>query len=207
MSQPLVAPYGTWKSPVSLEMVGHGTASLLRIALDGPDTYWAEVRPAEDGRTVIVKRTPDGKLVDITPPGLSSVSLVNEYGARSYTVANGVVYFSNNSDQRVYRQRPGEAPVPITTETGFRYGTRVVDQGRGRIVCIRENHTDPDEDHPLSEIVALDFEGNRETPSPAGRQRFPQFAPSQSRWKTAGVAHLGPPQYAMGRHGAMGGPV
>ena len=83
MSQPLVAPYGTWKSPLSLEMVAHGAVKLLRVALDGPDTYWAEVRPAEDGRTVIVKRTPDGELVDITPPGFSSVSMVNEYGARS----------------------------------------------------------------------------------------------------------------------------
>ena len=54
MKQPVVAPYGTWKSPVSLEMVAHGTIILLRIALDGPDTYWAEVRPADDGRTVIV---------------------------------------------------------------------------------------------------------------------------------------------------------
>ena len=159
MSQPLVAPYGTWKSPLSLEMVAHGAVKLLRVALDGPDTYWAEVRPADDGRTVIVKRTPDGELVDITPPGFSSVSMVNEYGARSYTVANRVVYFSNNSDQRVYRQRPGEAPVPITPETDFRYGSKVVDQGHGRIICTRENHTDPDEDHPLSEIVALDIEG------------------------------------------------
>ena len=93
MNQPLVAPYGTWKSPVSLEMVAYGTAIPLRIALDGPDTYWAEVRPAEDGRTVIVKRTPDGELVDITPPGFSSVSRVNEYGTRSYTVADGVGVF------------------------------------------------------------------------------------------------------------------
>ena len=68
MKQPLVAPYGSWKSPVSLEMVAHSTVNLLRIALDGSDTYWAEVRPAEDGRTVIVKRSPGGELVDITPP-------------------------------------------------------------------------------------------------------------------------------------------
>ena len=158
MNQPLVAPYGTWKSPVSLEMVAHGTAIPLRIALDGPDTYWAEVRPAEDGRTVIVKRTPDGELVDITPPGFSSVSRVNEYGTRSYTVADGVVYFSNNSDQRVYRQQPGGAPVPMAPEAGFRYGSRVVDQNHGRIICVRENHTDPDEDYPLSEFVALGIE-------------------------------------------------
>ncbi len=162
MKEPLVAPFGTWKSPITLEMVSHGTINLLRITLDGPDTYWAEVRPAEDGRTVIVKHTPGAGVQDITPPGYSVGSMVNEYGTRSYTVADGVVYFSNNSDQRIYRQPPGEAPVPITPEGSFRYGSKVLDQGRGRIVCIRENYSDPDEDHPLSEIVALDIEGKAE---------------------------------------------
>ena len=159
MSKPTVAPYGSWKSPITLDMVAHGTVNLMRIALDGPDTYWAEVRPAEDGRTVIVKRHPNGHLEDVTPPGFSSVSMVNEYGTRSFTVADGVVYFSNGSDQRVYRHRPGEAPVPITPAGEFRYGSKVFNRRLGRIICIRENHTDPDEDHPLSEIVAIDVEG------------------------------------------------
>ena len=158
MNKPMVAPYGAWKSPVSLEMVAHGTVNLLCIALDGPDTYWTEVRPAEDGRTIIVKRTPDGKLQDITPPGFSSSSMVNEYGTRSFAVSDRVVYFSNYADQRVYRQRPGEGPVPITPKGDFRYGSKLVDRERGRIICIRENHSDPDEEHPRSEIVALDIE-------------------------------------------------
>ena len=159
MKEPLVALYGTWKSPISLEMVAHGTVNLLRIALDGPDTYWTEVRPAEEGRTVIVKRTPHGKVEAITPLGFSSVSMVNEYGTRSFTVADGVVYFSNNEDHRVYRQRSGELPIAITPEGDFRYGSKVVDRARRRIICIRENHSDPEEEHPLSEIVALDIEG------------------------------------------------
>ena len=159
MNQPRVAPYGTWKSPVSLEMVAHGSINLLRIVLDGLDTYWAEVRPAEDGRTVIVKRSTDNEVQDIIPPGFSSVSMVNEYGTRSFTVSGGVVYFSNSEDQRVYRQRPGEQPVAITPEGDFRYGSKVLDRGRSRIICIRENHRDSDEDHPLSEIVALDADG------------------------------------------------
>ena len=159
MNQPRIAPYGTWKSPVSLEMVAHGSINLLRVVLDGLDTYWAEVRPAEDGRTVIVKRSPDNEVRDIIPPGFSSVSMVNEYGTRSFTVSGGVVYFSNSEDQRVYRQRPGEQPVAITPEGDFRYGSKVLDRGRARIICIRENHRDSDEDHPLSEIVALDANG------------------------------------------------
>ena len=140
-------------------MVAHGTVNLLRIALDGPDTYWAEVRPDEDGRTVIVKRHADGSVEDVTPPGFSVGSMVNEYGTRSFTVADGVVYFSNHPDQRVYRQRPGDEPVAITPPGGFRYGSKVYHARLDRIICIRENHTDPDEDHPLSEIVSIEVAG------------------------------------------------
>ena len=62
-------------------------SNFLLFFLDGPDTYWAEVRPAEDGRTVIVKRTPDGEVQEITPPGFSSVSTVREYGTRSFSMS------------------------------------------------------------------------------------------------------------------------
>ncbi len=144
---------------MSLDMVAHGTLSLMGIALDGKDTYWAEVRPAEEGRTVIVKRDADGEFADVTPAGFSVSSMVNEYGTRSFTVADGVVYFSNHEDQRVYRHKLGEAPAPITPEGSFRYGSKVFHPGQDRIVCIRENHSDPDDEHPISEIVAIDPQG------------------------------------------------
>ncbi|MDE2786859.1 MAG: prolyl oligopeptidase family serine peptidase [Chloroflexota bacterium] len=159
MNSQIAAPYGSWKSPITLDMVAHGTVNLLRIALDGSDTYWAEVRPTEDGRAVIVKRDAGGDLEDVTPPGFSVGSMVNEYGARSFTVADGVVYFSNDPDQRVYLQRQGEAPTPITPAGDFRYGSKLYHRRLDRIICIRENHTDPDEEHPLSEIIAIDVHG------------------------------------------------
>ncbi len=162
MTLPIVAAFGSWKSPVSLDMVAHGAISLLRISLDGPDTYWAEVRPAEGGRTVIVKRNRQGGMEDVTSPGFSVGSMVNEYGTRGFTVADEVIYFSNSADHRVYRQLPGSAPAPITPEGNFRYGSKVFHPGQGRLVCIRENHSNPDSDHPLSEIVSLDTAGRRD---------------------------------------------
>ncbi len=162
MTLPTITPFGSWRSPVSLDMVAHGAISLLRISLDGPDTYWAEVRPAEDGRTAIVKRSWDGELEDMTPWGYSVGSMVNEYGTRGFTVAGGNVFFSNASDHRVYRQLPGGGPVPITPAGDFRYGSKVLHPGQDRLVCIRENHSDPEADHPLSEIVSLDTAGNRD---------------------------------------------
>ncbi len=164
MAEPRVAPYGSWKSPITTDLIVAETIGLGRIVLDGADTYWAEARPSEAGRNIIVKRTPDGDTFDVTPSQYSVTTRVHEYGARGYTVADGVVYFSNFDDQRLYRHRPGERPVPITpegTEGELRYGGMVLDRSRGRIICVREDHTTSDEE-PVHTVVAIDANGSDE---------------------------------------------
>ena len=60
MTAPRVAPSGAWRSPITTDVIVAGVIRLGQIALDGEDVYWTEGRPAEGGRTVIVRRTPDG---------------------------------------------------------------------------------------------------------------------------------------------------
>ena len=48
---------------------------------------------------------------DVTPAGYNARTTVHEYGGGSYFVSDGVVYFSNFDDQRLYRQRPGADPA------------------------------------------------------------------------------------------------
>src|SRR6516162_4855003 len=121
MASPRTAPYGTWKSPITADLIASGTVGLEQVVLDGADIYWIEARPAEAGRNVIVRRTPDGKTADVTPPPFNARSRVHEYGSGAYTVADGVVYFSNFVDQRLYRHRPGEPPQPLTLAAELRY--------------------------------------------------------------------------------------
>ncbi|NEO03021.1 MAG: S9 family peptidase, partial [Moorea sp. SIO3I7] len=64
---PHLVPYGSWKSPITADMIVQSSVRLGSIALDEKDVYWIEGRPAEAGRNVIVRRTPDGKTVDLTP--------------------------------------------------------------------------------------------------------------------------------------------
>ncbi|MDE2970490.1 MAG: prolyl oligopeptidase family serine peptidase [Chloroflexota bacterium] len=159
MASPRIAPYGAWSSPVTLDMAAGETIQLGRIELDGPDTYWVEIRPAEEGRGLVMKRGPGGSAVEVTPPGFSVGTTLHEYGARGYTVHDGVVFFSNFADQRVYRHRIGEDPVPITPEEGdLRFGSKVFDPVRNRIICVCENHLRGGEE-VLNEIVAIDPEG------------------------------------------------
>ena len=110
MGKPQVAPYGSWKSPVTSELVASKKVWLESIVFDGEDIYWVEIRPSEEGRHIIVRRTPDGQISDMTPPPLNARSRVHEYGGGAYTVGDGTIYFSNFDDQRIYCQKLGGAP-------------------------------------------------------------------------------------------------
>lgn len=154
-------PYGTWKSPITSDMLVSDAIRLGAGIFDGQDIYWMEGRPQEQGRNVIVKRTPDGETMDVNPPPFNARTRVHEYGGGSFLVDEGVVYFSNFADQRLYRVTPGEAPTPITpeSEAKLRYADGVVDHRRQRIICVREDHRGGGE--AINTIVALPLEGDR----------------------------------------------
>ena len=98
MMERKVAPYGSWKSPITSDLIVSETIGLWQIALDGKDVYWLEMRPAEGGRYVVVRRSPDGQTADVTPPPFNARTRVHEYGGGAFVVANSTVYFSNFTD-------------------------------------------------------------------------------------------------------------
>ena len=155
---PVTAPYGSWKSPITTALIVSGAVGLGQITLDGGDVYWVEMRPSEGGRMVIVRRGADGETVDVTPAPFSARTRVHEYGGSAFLVAGGVVYFSNFSDQRLYKHEPGGEPQAITPDTAWRYADGVFDAARGRIICVREDHTG--EGEPANGIVAVDGNGD-----------------------------------------------
>jgi len=159
MAEKIVARYGSWKSPITSDLIVAGTIGLGEIALDGDDTYWIESRPSEAGRNVIVRRALDGSINDITPPGFNARTTVHEYGGGAYLVDAGTVYFSNFADQRLYRQAPGEAPQPITSAEKMRYADGVIDHQRELIYCVREDHTEGGRD-ALNTLVKIDLAGD-----------------------------------------------
>ncbi|MBI1914029.1 MAG: S9 family peptidase [Planctomycetes bacterium] len=140
MTAPQVVPYGSWKSPITSDLIVAATVSLDQVVLDGEDVYWVEGRPWEEGRNVIVKRTPDGRVSDVTAAPFNARTRVHEYGGGSYTVVDGVVYFAHFNDQRLYCQGPGEAPVPLSPQAELRFADAAIDRRRHRLVCVREDH-------------------------------------------------------------------
>ena len=157
---PITAPYGSWKSPITTDLIVSGSIGLGQVALDGEDIYWVEMRPSEGGRMVLVKHDPEGETVDVTPEPYSVRTRVHEYGGGAFLVHEEVVYFSNYSDQRIYRQENGEEPQAITSDGEMRYADGCFDPVRNRIICVREDHTG--EGEPVNCIVAVDALGKTE---------------------------------------------
>ena len=154
---PTTAPYGTWTSPITTDLIVEDSVSLGSMQLDGDDLYWVEMRPQEGARNVIVRRTPDGEVSDVTPEPYNVRTRVHEYGGLCFWVKDGVVLFSNFVDQRVYRQEPGGQPEPITPEgVDLRFADGKIDGGSGRLICVREDHRDADRE-AVNTIVALDI--------------------------------------------------
>ena len=159
MVEPNVAPYGSWKSPITSDLIVSETITLGQVALDGEEVYWIEMRPSEEGRYVIVRRTSDGRIVDLTPLPFNARTRVHEYGGGAFEVSEGTIFFSNFADQRLYRQDPGAEPRPITPDADLRYADGVFDRGRGRMICVREDHTVPGRE-AVNTLVGLDLEEN-----------------------------------------------
>ena len=159
---PLQKPYGTWPSPIAAATVAAQGLRLSAVALDGDDVYWVEGRPAEGGRNVVVRRSSDGRTTDVIPPGFNARSRVHEYGGAPYVVADGVVFFSNFSDQRVYRIAasagggPHMPPVPIAGDGGCFYADFVIDTARRRLIAVREDHRASGE--PVNTLVSISLD-------------------------------------------------
>lgn len=183
MTEKTRAAYGSWKSPITSDVIVAGTIGLGEIALDGEDTYWIESRPSEGGRSVIVRRTPDGAVADVTPPGFNARTTVHEYGGGSYLVDAGTVYFSNFTDQRLYRQPSGEGPQPITSTEMLRYADGVIDRRRNLIYSVREDHRGGGRD-AINTLVRVNLAGDTSGDVIVSGNDFyssPRLSPDRSR--------------------------
>ena len=154
---PTIAPYGSWRSPITADAIVAESIGIGQVAIDGDSILWTEGRPAEGGRNVIVRGTSDGAVADVNPPPFNARTRVHEYGGGAWIADAGTVWFSNFDDQRIYRQDADGEPQPITPEAPLRYADATHDQARNRLICVREDHTDPD--NVVNAIVAVPADG------------------------------------------------
>jgi dipeptidyl aminopeptidase/acylaminoacyl peptidase len=182
-----VAPYGAWKSPISADLVAAGEIGLEQLQVDGNDVYWIERRPQEGGRKVIVRRSSDGFVADLTPASFNARTRVHEYGGGDYAVSDGTILFANFADQRLYIQRRGSEPKPLTPAAELRYADGQIDGRRQLFFCVREDHTTHSK--PVNTIVGVGLDsGATEKIAASGNDFYssPRLSPDGSRlaWLT-----------------------
>ncbi len=184
---PTIAPYGSWASPIDAKVVAEAGRRLASPALAGDGAvWWAEGRPNEGGRIVLMRRPEGGSPEEVTPEGTNVRTRVHEYGGGAWCLAaDDLVLFVDFADQRLYRQRLGEEPLAITPEpetaAGLRYADFRVTPDGGTVVCVREAHGDGEAEN---QIVALEIDGSGEPAVLAsGRDfySFPRVSPD-GRW-------------------------
>lgn len=161
-----VAPYGSWNSPITVDSFTARSVKLSQVRIDGPDTYWVEGRAQQDGRNVLLRRDALGQTMEVLPMidgrRLPDVrTRVHEYGGRAYAVRDGMIIFSDGTDGRVYRYDLGDSSGilrPLTPMDGVRYGDFEIDEVRGVVFAVREEHGEDKE--PDNSLVLIPLDGS-----------------------------------------------
>jgi len=154
-----IAPYGTWASKISAEMLASDTVRLGSLSsFDGATLLWTEGRPQEGGRSVLVRRHADGSTTDVLSAPFSARTLAHEYGGSCHVEHNGTVYFANFDDQRIYSViAPNLEPVPVTPEPptprAWRYADLIATHDGSALIAVRERHETSGE--VINEIVLI----------------------------------------------------
>ncbi|MDX6634794.1 MAG: hypothetical protein QOF06_997 [Solirubrobacterales bacterium] len=175
---PTVAPYGSWPSPIAAATVARAGRRLGGAAIAADDAvWWAEGRPDEGGRVVLMRRAHGGEPEAVTPAGTNVRTRVHEYGGGAWCLVEAeLVVFVDFAGQRLYRQRLGEEPVAISPVPGASGALHYADMrptpDGASVVCVRETHGDGE---PVNEIVSLPLDGSAEPQVLASGRDFYSF--------------------------------
>ncbi|BCW87993.1 hypothetical protein sos41_11300 [Alphaproteobacteria bacterium SO-S41] len=151
----VIASYGAWASPITVADAVGAARGIADVEIDNGVVWLSEQRPDEGGRGQIVRLRPDGATEDVLPAGLSARSRVHEYGGGAILADKGHIYFVNDADQRIWRDRPGGKPAPLTGESKQRFADIVADGGRNRLIAVVEDHTG--EGEAVNGLAAIDL--------------------------------------------------
>ncbi len=172
------APYGTWRSPITSELIVAGSIGLGPLLLKGNRLLWTESRPTESGRNVLCQALlGENTIIELNPAPFNVRTRVHEYGGGAFQVTENAVYAVNYADQRIYNLT--QESQPLTPEIAYRYADFVLNEGRDRLISIREDHSDTTAREPKNELVAIDLKTQTQTVLATGHDFYasPSLSP------------------------------
>ncbi|MCQ4083719.1 prolyl oligopeptidase family serine peptidase [Streptomyces sp. RB6PN25] len=165
------APYGAWQSPVDAALAAAHDGRPDFVGTVGDEVWWNEPRPAEGGRTALIRRRADGTQVSVLPAPWNVRSRVIEYGGLAWAAVPGasgpLVAFVHFADQRLYAYEPDapqSSPRPLTPLSAVGGGLRWADPRvfveRGEVWCVLEEFTGPAQTDVRRVIAAVPLDGS-----------------------------------------------
>ena len=149
---------GQWNAVITAEKVVTKALRFSSLQSTGHYLYWCEQRSQEKGRGCLMRWDPEGGLKELLPKGYSARSRVHEYGGSEFCVADGKIYFVNESDQQIYHFSEGNDPEQITKAEKFRFADLVYDHARDRLIAVAEEHKSG-EKLPSNSLVNIGLSG------------------------------------------------
>jgi dipeptidyl aminopeptidase/acylaminoacyl peptidase len=132
-----VAPYGSWRSPLTSEQLVKGALGLSEPRFDGSDLYWIEARPEEAGRQVVVVARGD-RIADVTPPERNVRSRVHEYGGGAYLARDSAVWFVEFGSGGVQRLDARGVTALAAADPDARYADFDLSPDGRWLACVEE---------------------------------------------------------------------
>ena len=208
MTSKTTAPFGTWKSPITSDLIVSNMVRMGKVCLDGDNVYWLETRPEEGGRDMVTCSLNGGAPQDVTPLEFNVRTRVHEFGGGSFSVFDNVVYFSNLKDQCIYRQAldaNGKFSAPelltplneVDLARHLRFADIALDAKRNRLIAVMEDHTEGDATPPAY-VVAVALDGSRTVQTLVSGSDFyssPKVSPDGSKIAWLSWNHPNMPWY------------
>ncbi|MFK7858426.1 MAG: alpha/beta hydrolase family protein [Granulosicoccus sp.] len=160
------APYGSWTSPITAEMLVTGAVGISEVIPDIDAVWWAESRPEESGRVAIMRHQGDDS-VEVTSADTNVRTLMHEYGGGAWWVADDTLWFVDYTDQRLRELKylpQGKPVVKIlsaapSTPRAMRFADMRPTSDGHWLVSICERHS-PEQAEPQNLICAIARDGS-----------------------------------------------
>lgn len=153
---PIAKAPGSWTSPLTSErMVQKANSPAGIIQLEG-NVFVLETRPTEKGRNALLMLKSEGP-EDVLPQHSNIRTKVHEYGGSCIaTNSKDVIFYSEFSDQFIYKVSPGQQPQAVLKAEKLRFANFAFDASRNALFAVMEDHRQSDLT-PENSIVKIDL--------------------------------------------------
>ena len=157
-----IAPYGSWRSPISAEDVyGHGN-NVIELQSVGGALYFSESEGSWGGKVGVHRLENDGRVTQVVSPEFDIGSRVHEYGGAPFLGIGKSLFVTKKADQLFYRIAPHQ-PAKALTPNGTRHANCIPYSKGSRIICVREDHRGQGEPKASLVTINLNIPGEGDT--------------------------------------------